>query len=145
MVLAYSYSTGGTLFWNARGGVGDLGDVTANVGRASVEDAVFSPTCAPSHREIVWGACARCAVDCHERCTPTWVEPTSSTWAGLASARTAFHVTLQRTSTWAALASARTAVYVTLQCILRGLQWRPLELQFMSDCSVSNVGCTCVR
>ena len=145
MVLAYSYSIGGTLFWNARGGVGDLGDVTANVGSASVEDAVFSPTCAPSHREIVWGACARCAVDCHERCTPTWVEPTSSTWAGLASARTAFHVTPQRTSTWAALASARTAVYVTLQCILRGLQWRPLELQFMSRFSLFHVGCTCVR
>jgi hypothetical protein len=46
---------------------------------------------------------------------------------------------------WAALASARTAVHVTLQCIPRGLPLRPLELQFMSPCSAFHVDCTCVR
>ena len=39
----------------------------------------------------------------------------------------------------------RTVVHVRLQRIPRGLHLRPQELQFMSDCSVLFVGCTCVR
>ena len=52
---------------------------------------------------------------------------------------------LCRHTNWVAHASARTAVYVRLRRIVRGLHWRPLEVRFMSHCSASHVGCTCVR
>jgi hypothetical protein len=39
----------------------------------------------------------------------------------------------------------RTVVHVRLQRIIRGLHLRPQEPQFMLDCSVLFVGCTCVR